>query len=65
MHHIHIAEAERSDVHQVKLMQAAEEMLRAVASANAAWTAGRRRRRSRRSALAGAAVRRALGRRGR
>jgi hypothetical protein len=54
MHHDHqiqIAEAARErDGARMKLMQAADEMLRAVASANAAWRVGRRRSRARRRA---------------
>ena len=61
MQHVHIAEAGRFEVDQVKLMQAAEEMLRAVAAANASWRVGRRRRRSRRPVFA---VRRSAARRG-
>jgi hypothetical protein len=57
----HVTEAGRVEVDQVKLMQAAEEMLRVVAAANAAWRVGRRRRRSRRPMFA---VRQTLARRG-
>jgi hypothetical protein len=63
MHHVHIPEPERIEIDHAKLMQAADEMLRAVAAANAGWRLGRRGRRTRRPAFGGAVARRRVGRR--
>ena len=47
-HHVGVAEDTTDQLTYAKLMQAADEMLRAVVTANVAWRAGRRRHRARR-----------------